>query len=268
MDILKRDRFGSFDIVYRQGLVDPSAIMNQFANPQGTIKKGRGEIKILAVGDKLIACRKYIHGGLLRGITGDVFFSEGRIATELETMMFLEEKSFPVVHPCGYIIKRRPFAKELYLLTFFEENAIDFIDFLKSANRKNRLRTINYLASLFFEIGKLGVYHPDLHLQNILIKKEGGLLFLDFDRACRKVTAKKDIERMLWRLNRFLEKKEKNDEPFITMEEKILFLRTIERLSGYHLIEGMQRQLRGKRRTYRLGWFLNSLFYRKNRNTA
>ncbi len=264
MDILKRDSFGGSYIVYREGLVVPSAIMNQFTHSSNKIKGGRGEIKLLSAGDKPIACRKYIHGGLLRGITGDVFFSEKRAADELKIMIFLEKSDFPVVRSCGYIVKRTSLAKELYLLTFFEENAIDFMDFLKSAKRKNRLRIINHLARLFFEMGKLGIYHPDLHLQNILVTKEGGLLFLDFDRACREVIIKKDIQKMLWRLNRFLEKKEKSDELVITMEEKMLFLRTIERLSGYHLIENMQQQLRNKRRAYRLGWFLDSLFYRRN----
>ncbi len=268
MDVLKRDIFGGFDIIYRQGLVDPSAIVNQFAHPYGTIKKGRGEIKILSVGDNLLACRKYIHGGLLRGITGDAFCGERRAAAELETMMFLEENNFPVVRPCGYIIKRTSCAKELHLLTFFEENAIDFIDFLKSAQKKERYQTIINLARLFFEMGKLGVYHPDFHLQNVLVTKQGSLLFLDFDRAYRKTMTKKDMERILWRLNRFTEKKANCGGLTVNAKEKMLFLRTIERLSGHHLIEDMQRQLKSKRRVYRLGWFLDSLFYRKNRNTT
>ena len=264
MDILKRQHFGGFDIIYRQELIDLSVIINQFANPRNTIKRGRGDIKIFSAGDVLLACRKYIHGGLLRGITGDIFYSEKRAAAELETMMFLEENNFPIVRPCGYIAKRNLFTKELYLLTFFEENALDFLTFLKSARRKERLRTIKKLASLFFEMGKLGVYHPDLHLQNVLVSKAGNLMFLDFDRACRKAVTKKDMESMFWRLNRFSEKKEKSGEIAITIEEKVFFLRTIEQLSGYHVIENMQKQLKYKRRSYILGWCLESLFYRQN----
>lgn len=263
MDILKKERFGSFDITYRQGLIDPSAVMNQFINPHNIIKKGRGEIKILLAGDGLLVCRKYIHGGLFRGIAGDTFYSKRRAAAELETMMFLEENSFPVVRPCGYITKRNLSTKELYLLTFFEENAIDFLEFLKSAHRKKRLQTIKNLARLFFEMGELGVYHPDLHLQNVLVTQEGGLTLLDFDSARRKVFTKSDMESMLWRINRFTEKKEKSGELAVTIEEKTLFLRTIERLSGYHLIEDMQKQLKNKRLSYKLGWYLESLFYGK-----
>ena len=212
MDILKKERFGNFVVTYRQGLIDPSLVMRQLSNPRDTIKKGRGEIKILSAGDKLLACRKYIHGGLLRGITGDTFFSEKRAAAELETMMFLEENGFPVVRPCGYITKNNLCTKDLYFLTFFEENTLDLLEFLKSARRKERLRAIKGLARFLFEMGKLGVYHPDLHLQNVLVTKATGLLFLDFDRAYRKVVTKKDMENMFWRLNRFAEKKEKTGE--------------------------------------------------------
>lgn len=267
MDVLKKERFGSFVVTYRQGLIDPSLVMRQLSNPRDTIKRGRGEIKILSDGDRLLACRKYIHGGLLRAITGNTFFSEKRAATELETMMFLEENSFPVVRPCGYITKNNLCTKDLYFLTFFEENAVDFLDFLKSARRKERLRAVKNLACLLFEMGKLGVYHPDLHLQNVLVTKAGGLIFLDFDRACRRVVTKKDMGKMFWRLNRFAEKKENAGELVVTMEEKTLFLRIFERLSGLHIMKDMATQLESKRLSYKLGWLLESFLYKKNRQT-
>ena len=267
MDVLKKERFGSFVVTYRQGLIDPSLVMSQLSNPHDTIKKGRGEIKILSAGGRLLACRKYIHGGLLRGITGNAFFSEKRAAAELETMMFLEENGFPVVRPCGYITKTNLCTKDLYFLTFFEENAVDFLEFLKSARRKKKLHAIKNLACLLFEMGKLGIYHPDLHLQNVLITKAGSLIFLDFDRACRRAVTKKDMGRMFWRLNRFAEKKENAGEIVVTMEEKVLFLRIFERLSGLHIMKDMATQLESKRLSYKLGWLLESFLYKKNRQT-
>ena len=111
MDILKKERFGSFVVTYRQGLIDPSLVMRQLSDPHDTIKKGRGEIKILTADGRLLACRKYTHGGLLRGITGNTFFSEKRAAVELETTVFLRRKRFPVIHPCGYITKNNLFTQ-------------------------------------------------------------------------------------------------------------------------------------------------------------
>jgi len=265
MDVLKKECFGSFVVTYRQEVIDSAFVIKQLSNPRDTIKKGRGEIKILSAGDKLLACRRYIHGGLLRGITGDTFFREKRASAEFEITMFLEENGFPVVRPCGYITKNNLCTKDLYFLTFFEENALDLLEFLKSARRKERLRIIKSLARFLFEMGKLGIYHPDLHLQNVLVTKATGLLFLDFDRAYRKVVTKKDMENMFWRLNRFAEKKEKAGELTVTAEEKTLFLRTFEQLSGLHIMKDMAPQLGSKRLFYKLGWFLESFLYRRTR---
>jgi hypothetical protein len=268
MDVLKKERFDSFVVTYRQGLIDPSLVMRQLSDPHGTIKKGRGEIKILSAGDRLLACRKYTHGGLLRGITGDTFCSEKRAAAELETTVFLEENGFPVIHACGYITKNNLFTKDLYLLTFFEEDTLDLLEFLKSAPRKKRLRAIQSLAGLLVQMGRLGVYHPDLHLQNVLVTKTGELMFLDFDKACREPVTKKQMESMFWRLNRFAEKKEKVGEFAATAQEKTLFLRTTERLSGLCFIRDMAKQLESRRLSYKLGWLLESLLYRKNPKTV
>ena len=72
-------------------------------------------------------------------------------------------------------------------------------------------------------MGQLGIYHPDLHLQNVLVTKVGDLVFLDFDRAHRKVVTKKDMESMFWRLNRFAEKKEIAGELAVTMRKRRSF---------------------------------------------
>jgi hypothetical protein len=263
MDALKTGQYDKYTITHRQGSVDPSLVMGQLSGPHSAMRKGRGEIQILSVGDKLLACRKYIHGGLLRGITREIFFSEKRAARELKITTHLEENQFPVVSPYGYITERRCCSKSLFFVTFFEENTGDLLDFLKTAGRKERLRAIKSFARLLFEMGRLGVYHPDLHLQNVLVKKAGGLILLDFDKAFFKAVTINDMERMFWRLNRFAEKKERAGELIVTIQEKALFLRTIERLSGYRIISDMQGQLEGKRRSYRLGWFLDLLLYRK-----
>jgi RIO-like serine/threonine protein kinase len=268
MDFLKSEQVGPYTITCRTSFIGASSVMPQLTNPSALIKKGRGEIKILSVNDKLLACRKYIHGGLLRGITRDSYVSEKRAAAELEIMMYLEEKGFPVVSPCGYIVeKKRHCIKSLHFLTFFAENDGDLLALLKSAHRKERLRAIKNLARLLFEMGRLGVFHPDLHLQNVLVTRTTGLLFLDFDRARLKVVTKKDFEQMFWRLNRFAEKKEKSDTFVVTMEERTLFLRTFERLSGYHVIEEMRKRSRNKHRFSKLGWLLERFLYKKDRQT-
>jgi len=263
MEILDRKPFGDYIIVYRRGSVDADSVMKEFSAPHDTLKRGRGTIKILPTNNGLLACRKYIHGGLLRGITKDIFFSENRAKNELEIMMFLEGHGFPVVRPYGYIIKKYFLTKDLYLLTFFEENTRDFLEFMKISRRKERLRAVKDLAFLFSRMAKLGIYHPDLHLQNVLVTQKRSLMFLDFDKACRKILTRKDFKKMFWRLNRFAEKKAKTGEFFATLEEKALFMRIIERSTGLHFVEGVRKKIAGKRRSHDLGWFLESLLYKK-----
>lgn len=262
MDLASK-RVGSFTVNYFENCIDPDFLMQQFHDPESIVRKGRGGIKVLRIGQDLLACRRYMHGGILRAITGDIFFSEKRTAYEFKILAFLQENGFPVVHPCGYLVNKNLFTKDLYLLTFFEENTLDLLEFLKTAPRRKRLRAIRNFARLLFKMGELGVYHPDLHLQNVLIRKTGELVFLDFDRALLKQVSRKDMENMLWRLERYVAKKDRAGELATTAEEKMLFLRTIERLSGVRFIEAMEKRMGGKRRLNKLGWLMESTFYGK-----
>lgn len=260
---LDSKRFGSYTVTYLSNGVDPTVSVQQLDNPAETIRKGRGGIKLLRIGEDLLACRRYMHGGMLRAITGNVFFSDKRVVAEFRMLVFLQEHGFPAVHANGFIVRNGLFTKDLYLLTLFEENTFDLLELLKTAPKKKRLRVIRNFAKLLFKMWELGVYHPDLHLQNVLVRKTGELVFLDFDRALLKQVTRKDMEKMLWRLNRFVEKKERAGELTITAGEKLLFLKTIERLSGIPFIEDMTKGLDKKRLFYKLGWLMESTFYSK-----
>ncbi|HVN96380.1 MAG TPA: lipopolysaccharide kinase InaA family protein [Syntrophorhabdaceae bacterium] len=268
MDTVIRASVGPYTITCRHEiLLDGEALVAKLLNPHSLMKKGRGEIRVLSLGEGLVACRKYIHGGLLRALTGDAFLSEKRAASELEVMTHLENHGFPTVKPYGYITKRRLFAKDLYLLTVFEEDAVDLVEFMNTSNRRTRMRVIRDLAHIIFNMCRLGVYHPDLHLKNALVTKGRGLRLLDFDRAYRKAVTKCDIKRMFWRLNRFAEKRERAGDLVVTLQEKVLFLKVFERLSGYSLIQEMQKQLGLRHLMYRLGWWMENTLYGKKRES-
>jgi len=72
---LKKDKYGKFSLYLQDGTAEPSALIDAFVKADVLEGKGRGSIKVLTVDGKRIACRKYIHGGLLRGFTKDYFFS-------------------------------------------------------------------------------------------------------------------------------------------------------------------------------------------------
>lgn len=126
-----------------------------------------------------------------------------------------------------------------------------------------RLRAIRDLARFMWQLERLGIYHPDLHLRNVLVKKNGTLIFLDFDKALSKAVSRKNVEAMIWRLNRFAEKWEDKGYFRISIIERLLFVRTYSRLSGYNLEAEMAKKLKGKKLLSRAGWFAESILYGK-----
>lgn len=260
IDLKIRD-YLDFVLYYTGENVDLPALVNRFLRTPIEKQKGRNGIRIFNIDDVRLVCRKYVHGGLLRAITGDFFLTGKRAINELEILLYLQSKGFPVVHPYGVLVHGKSLTKKLHLLTVYAENTTDLVDVLRISSTRKRLKLIQKLAKLFWALEMLSVYHPDLHLSNVLVTRNGGLLFLDFDKAHRKTVTKKDMENMFWRLNRFAEKCEMSGRLRISPRDKELFLRTYARLSGYDFRPLMADKLERKRFTSRIGWFIESLLY-------
>lgn len=260
---LRKVKIGSFVMYFVSDAVDPSLFLERFLRTGNQADKGRGGLKLLSINEELFVCRKYLHGGVGRAVTKDLFLSEKRALNELEIMLYLKENHFPIVEPVGILIGEDfPFRKP-HIITKFEENVGELFEFIKKSSRKKRLRAIRDLARFMWYLEKLGVYHPDLHLRNVLVNKNGKLIFLDFDKAFRKTLSKKNVETMIWRLNRFAEKWEVKGYFRVSMMERLLFVRTYSRLSGYNLEEEMAKKLMGKKLLSRAGWFAESILYGK-----
>ncbi|MGD0233079.1 MAG: lipopolysaccharide kinase InaA family protein [Syntrophorhabdales bacterium] len=226
--------------------------------------EGRAGIRILDVGGKKLACRKYSHGGLFRAFTRDVFFSARRSAQEAEVMLFLKRSGFPVVTPFATITELGTLRKRLYLCTLLEEGALNLLEYLKRSGKRARLRAAKRFGELLWELEKAGIYHPDLHLKNVVLTLEGHMLFLDFDKASKRSIEQKQVKSMFWRLGRYVDKMQGQGELRVDEREKMLCLRTYERLSKRSIIGEMQRQLRRKTWLHKAGWFFESLFYGKS----
>ena len=237
------------------------ALIDRFLRGRFLEKKGRGGIKLLHIDNRYIACRKYIHGGLLRAITRDVFFREDRALQELELLLYLQERGFPVVQPYGLIIEKDSVAKRLYILTMFEENATDLLDVINRSTKKERHGIIKRLAQLMWHMETIGIYHPYLHLNNILVTADKEMKFLDFDRAYKKAVTKKDMERMFWRLNRYVEKMQRGKQVKVDLKDKILFLRAYGKVAGFDMAHKMAGKAGLKTLISKIGWFCESLIY-------
>lgn len=241
--------------------VEAPAIIEQIAQGEIIRDKGRGGIKVLSLNDRKMACRQYIHGGLFRAITQDRFFSEKRALDEADILRYLLESGFPAVRPCFVVAEKKGLTKRLFIITEFVHDASDLLDIWGTASRMKRFRIIKRLAGLIRRLEMLGVFHPDLHINNILVTGKEELIFLDFDRAFKKATAVNDMERIFWRLDRYMEKYARKGMIALDMKEKVFFLRVYQKLAGYDILSSMEKQQRTRGIRNRIGWHIESFLY-------
>jgi predicted Ser/Thr protein kinase len=255
-------RTGRYHISYYASLIEPDILLKGlFAAPlvQG---QGRGGIRLIEVDGVRLVARKYVHGGFFRAFTRDLFVDGGRATAEAQIMTYLREMSFPVVAPFCAVVRKGFIFSRLYLMTIFEENAVSLLDYVRQATGRQRLRMAKKLAEALWRLERSGVYHPDLHLGNVLVRPDGSLVFLDFDRARRTAVTAADTVSMMRRLGRFVDKLERKGLLRCTRADRTLFLRTYERLSGRELLSAM-RAMQGTRSIlHRMGWSIESFLYR------
>jgi 3-deoxy-D-manno-octulosonic acid kinase len=226
--------------------------------------KGRGSIRLFGSDGLKLVAREYRHGGLFRVFTGKRFLTGHRVTGEATVIQYLHRKGFPVVEPFCALVERRLFFFRLQLITVYEENRGDLLECLKGGSRKERLRLASKLAEALWLLDQAGVYHPDLHLKNVLVTPTDKLVFLDFDRARRQRVDERDIIAMFRRLARFVDKMERQGQLAATVLEKALFLRVYCRLSGRNLTASMTASAKRRATPNRIGWFIESLFYGKS----
>jgi hypothetical protein len=258
---------GPFSVYFVKEVIDAPLLIRQLTSARTIEGKGRGGIKILEVGGRKLACRQYMHGGLFRAATGDRFLSGSRALRELETTSYLREKDFPVIEPFAVIVEDRFLRKRLYFITVLEKEATDLLQFLQTSGQWTRYRLVRRLAKYIYILEALGIYHPDLHLNNVLITKKKEMKFLDFDKSRRGSVTKQEVVRMIFRLNRYAEKMEKAGIITFTMKERMLFLRTYQKLSCFDIVSAVTKKAKTKKATSRMGWFLERLLYGGNRSS-
>lgn len=255
-------KLGRVTIRYYDSLIEPEQIVKKLRAADFLPHLGRGGIKTISVDGKNLVSRKYLHGGLLRLFTKDRFFSERRCTEEVAITQHLRGKSFPVVTPFCTLTEKRFITYRLNLLTFFEQGSVSLLDYLETATHKDRMNIIGTFIHLFCRLQTAGVYHPDLHINNVLVTSTHKLLFLDFDRAEKRALTRKDREFMLRRLVRHITKMEKMGRLRLEDKEKKHLLKTYSRASGIDAQTVLARKARTGLYFHKVGSVLESLLYR------
>jgi serine/threonine protein kinase len=169
---------------------------------------------ILIGDDERAVLRHYIHGGLLRFLTRDLYLFGSRSFQELILTEAVRSYGIATVKPIAAMHRCiPPFFYRSYLLTLEIPLSIDFIQWFREMGSHLDAKRVKEKRMLIRKAGVLlrnfhdaGFLHGDLQLKNLLIS-EDQVFLIDFDRSCRKpnLSAKKRIQNLL-RLNRSVDK--------------------------------------------------------------
>ncbi len=197
---------------------DKKTLLNsQSLNQRG----GRGSAFAYSYDNKDLVYREYLRGGFLGKFIKKHFFRYAKYAhrakDELLLLDFMLQNELNVPKP--YIARESLglfFIKQEIVI--YKIDAINLSEYLKS--HEFTIDICSIVAKELVELFKLGIYHSDLNIKNILIANDKAYI-IDFDKCYRKDLSKIDIENMLNRLLRSFEKEQKNDN--ICFDKEIFF---------------------------------------------
>lgn len=168
----------------------------EFLEPREPVERmspysGRGQLHFVRLNNGETALvRLYHHGGLLRCLTADFFFTwPPRPFRELAATEEVRRRGVPTLEILGALVKRvwGPFYRG-WLVSRELRGAEDLWTVLRSGAydaRKNP-SMLRVVAQGIKKMHRQGIYHRDLHLKNILVRLEEGEIqsyLIDFDKA-------------------------------------------------------------------------------------
>jgi 3-deoxy-D-manno-octulosonic acid kinase len=205
---------GYKESLLKQGIDDLKTFLKKRSHVSHYLK-GRAPHPCIPLEDgRRMVVRQYSHGGLLRAITGKLYFFGARSFRELALTEEIRSCGIATIQPIGAIHYRIFYPLyHAYFLSLEVPDAIDLIQYLrefgKRSSRENLLlkrKTIRSAGLLIRQFHQAGFFHGDLQLKNILVAGDR-LLLIDFDRSYRKprLSTRQKMKNLL-RLNRSVEK--------------------------------------------------------------
>jgi hypothetical protein len=218
-------------------------------------------------GERMIL-RQYSHGGVLRGIMGNLYLFGSRSFQELALTEEVRFCGIPTVQPIGAIhcLTFPPFY-QAYFLSKEIPRAKDLTQFFKEIgpcpslqNLILKRKIIRSTGNLLRKFHQAGFFHRDLQLKNILVKEEQ-LFLIDFDRSYRKsVLSIRERIKNLLRLNRSVEKWKRSD-LLITRTDLWRFF-SVYSEGDTEILKAMKKAFRNyplRSFFYRVGWALGKV---------
>lgn len=139
--------------------------------PRGRGTHGRIEI----AGGPALVLRRYRHGGMLAGLTGDRFLGHGRFLREFELGRAAWAAGVPTPRPVAVGWRTGALATRGFLATVEIGGARDLLDlFAGPISRPKRHAAVRASARAIRALHDAGVNHADLHLKNLLVGEGPG----------------------------------------------------------------------------------------------
>lgn len=153
-----------------------------------------------------VVVRHNRHGGLLGGLTGDLFLAPTRAPHELDMALALAQLGVPtpevvafVLYPPGGILQRSDVASREVT------GGRDLADIMLRDGGPERAAAIAATALLVAAMARAGARHADLNAKNILVTYETAYV-LDLDRVQLGASPADALDANLMRLGRSLRK--------------------------------------------------------------
>ena len=175
------------DALRAAGVADPDAAAAAAGAAARTFQ-GRGRpvsFPVPGAGLRVVA-RRYLRGGLLRGVAPGLFPGSGRFLRELRVSDALCRAGAPVPEPLGLVVhKVGAGAARGWFLSREAEGAEDLLTLLLrlppgDRARRDALRAAGRAVRRLHDAGGL---HADLHAKNLLVLPDGNVLAADLDGA-------------------------------------------------------------------------------------
>jgi 3-deoxy-D-manno-octulosonic acid kinase len=152
---------------------------------------GREPLRCLRLADgERALVRSYRHGGIFRAVTKSIFFTwPPRPLRELAISEELYHRGVPTVEPCGACVE--PLWGPFYRGWFITRELTGARDLWETMSGSlvrgfDTAAILQVAADGVKLLHREGVYHSDLNLKNILVRREDGGLkayVIDFDKA-------------------------------------------------------------------------------------
>lgn len=146
---------------------------------------GRGGTRrIVLPGGKTVYCRSYLRGGLPRYIVRDLYLMRPeRPIRELIVTEAARAAGCPVptVLACA-VEEAGPFYRG-WLVTEAVENTRPLIDAFLDADPDGRRTLLGDAGAAIRSLHAAGIYHVDLNGNNLLVREDGEIVVIDFDKG-------------------------------------------------------------------------------------